>query len=71
MAVGGSFCLLYWLVSKLDHSPIEGKWNVDSLVRNRDDTVSMTVSNYDGKHMNWNGIMGKDTLFFALTRAAP
>jgi hypothetical protein len=28
----------------------------------------MTVSNYDGKHMNWNGIMGKDTLSFALTR---
>jgi hypothetical protein len=133
MAVGGSFCFLYPLVLKLDHSPLEGKWNVDTLVRNRDtvkgdawltnsgdwrsvymeergklvlcpnpyvyeearslsgaykydtvsqrlqlifdkttmgydDTVSMTVSNYDGKHMNWNGIMGKDTLSFALTR---
>ena len=33
-----------------------------------DDTVSMTVTNYDGEHMNWKGIMGKDTLFLALTR---
>jgi hypothetical protein len=133
LAVGGSFGLLYALVLKIDHSPLEGKWNVDSLVRNRDtvkgdawltnsgdwrsvymeergnlvlcpnpyiyeearsldgaykfdpgshhlqlifdkktmgydDTVSMTVTNYDGKHMNWKGIMGKDTLFLALTR---
>jgi hypothetical protein len=135
LAIGGSFVLLYTLVLKISHSPLEGKWNVDSLVRNRDtvkgdawltnsgdwrsvymeergnlvlcpnpyiyeaarsldgtykydtgshhlrlifdkttmgydDTVSMTVTNYDGRHMNWNGIMGKDTLFFALTRAA-
>jgi hypothetical protein len=133
LAIGGSFGLLYALVLKIGHSPLEGKWNVDSLVRNRDtvrgdawltnsgdwrsvymeergnlvlcpnpyvyeearslggsykydtgshhlqlifdkktmgydDTVNMTVTNYDGKHMNWNGIMGKDTLFFALTR---
>jgi hypothetical protein len=136
LAVGGAFGLLYPLVLKIGHSTLEGKWNVDSLVRNRDtidrnawlsnsgdwrsvyleergnlvlcpnpyvyeaarslggaykydtgshqlqlifdkttmgydDTVSMTVTNYDGKHMNWNGIMGRDTLFFALTRAAP
>lgn len=133
MAIGGSFGLLYALVLKISHSPLEGKWNVDNLVRNRDtvkgdawltnsgdwrsvymeergrltlcpnpyvyeearsldgtykydtgshhlqlvfdkktmgydDTVGMAVSNYDGKHMNWNGIMGKDTMFFALTR---
>jgi hypothetical protein len=136
LAIGGGFGLLYPLVLKISHSPLEGKWNVDSLVRNRDtvkgdawltnsgdwrsvymeergslvlcpnpyvyeearslggsytydtgshqlrlifakttmgydDTVSMTVTNYDGRHMNWNGIMGKDTLFFALSRAAP
>ena len=136
LPIGGAFGLLFALVSKMRHSPLEGKWNVDSLVRNRDtvkgdawlnnsgdwrsvymeetgslvlcpnpyvyeearslsgaykydtgghhlqlifdkttmgydDTVSMTVTNYDGKHMNWNGIMGSDTLFLALTRAAP
>ena len=136
LAIGGSFGILYTLVLRISHSPLEGKWNVDSLVRNRDtvkgdawltnsgdwrsvymeergnlvlcpnpyvyeearslngaykydtasrrlqlifdkttmgydDTVSITVTNYDGKHMNWNGIMGKDTLFLALTRAAP
>jgi hypothetical protein len=133
LVVGGAFGFLYYFVRNLHHSPLEGKWNVDSLVRNRDtvkgdawltnsgdwrtvyieyrggfslcpnpyiyepsrslearykydtgqrrlqlffdkavlgyaDTVSMAVSYYDGKHMDWNGIMGKDTLFFALTR---
>lgn len=136
LTIAGAFGLIYSFVHNLHHSPLEGKWNVDSLVRNRDtiksdawltnsgdwrsvymeergqlvlcpnpyvfeearslggtygydtgsrhlqlifdkttmgydDTVRMTVTNYDGKHMNWNGIMGKDTLFFALTRAAP
>jgi hypothetical protein len=133
LVIGAPFGFLLFLVRSLHHSPLEGKWNVDSLVRNRDtikgdswltnsgdwrsvyieyrgglslcpnpyiyepsrslearykydtghrrlqlffdkavmgytDTVSMTVSHYDGKHMDWNGIMGKDTLFFALTR---
>jgi hypothetical protein len=133
LTIAGAFGLIYYFVRNIHHSPLEGKWNVDSLVRNRDtvkgdawltnsgdwrsvymeergrltlcpnpyvyeearsldgtykydtgshhlqlffdkktmgydDTVNMTVWNYDGRHMNWNGIMGKDTLFFALTR---
>jgi hypothetical protein len=133
LVIGVPFGFLLFLVRNLHHSPLEGKWNVDSLVRNRDtvkgdawltnsgdwrsvyieergrltlcpnpyvyddvrsldarykfdkgqhrmqiflesgtvgtyDTVVMTVSKYDGKHMDWNGTMGKDTLFFALTR---
>jgi hypothetical protein len=133
LTIAGAFGFIYSFVRNLHHSPLEGKWNVDSLVRNRDtvkadawltnsgdwrsvymeergrltlcpnpyvyeearsldgaykydtgsyhlqlffdkktmgydDTVSMTVTNYDGRHMNWNGLMGKDTLFFALTR---
>jgi hypothetical protein len=133
LVIGGAFGLIFSLVANLHHSPLEGKWNVDSLARNRDtvrgdawltnsgdwrsvyfeergklilcpnpyvyeedrsldggykldndsrhlqlifdkrtmgydDTVTMTVDNYDSKHMDWHGIIGKDTLFVALTR---
>lgn len=34
-----------------------------------DDTVIAAVSHFDGRHMQWNGVMGKDTLLVLLSKA--
>ena len=132
LAIGGALALVFAVVQKYPHSPLEGKWTVDQLIRNHDtvamdawltntgawrtvyierysvlylcpnpyvfdraksldagysydsvkhriqlffpafkskDTANETVSNYDGNHMNWSGILGGDTVRLQLSRA--
>jgi hypothetical protein len=32
------------------------------------DTVIAAVSHFDGRHMQWKGVMGKDTVLFLLSK---
>jgi hypothetical protein len=34
----------------------------------KQDTVNATVSHFDGRHMQWKGVIGKDTLLFLLSK---
>lgn len=132
-AIGGAFTILFLAARNHPDSPLEGKWTVDQLIRNRDtvgkdawltnpgawrsvyierfnqlhlcpnpyifdrsrsldatfhfdpskheirlfftgphgtsgDTVTEAVSNYDASRMNWEGILGGDTVKLRLTR---
>lgn len=132
LAIGGAFTLIFSAVKRFPHSPIEGKWTVDQLIRNRDtvtadawlansgawrtvyferfnqvhlcpnpyvydrarsldagysfdsvkhriqlyfpaqnsnDTATEAVTGYDGTHMNWEGMLGGDTIKLRLSRA--
>ncbi|HEV9035968.1 MAG TPA: hypothetical protein VGQ51_05090 [Puia sp.] len=53
-----------------------GRYEYDAVARrlrglfdNGKDTLVATVGHYDGSHMEWQGMLGKDTLYMRLSRA--
>jgi hypothetical protein len=48
LAIGGAFLILFNAIRKLPSSPLEGKWTVDFLVRNRDTVAANAWLNNSG-----------------------
>ena len=53
LAIGGAFTLIFSAGTRLPHSPLEGKWTVDQLIRNRD---TMTADAWLANSGAWRSV---------------
>jgi hypothetical protein len=58
-----------WARYKYDSSKQQLRFIFTKKKPQNDDTVIAAVSHFDGRHMQWNGVMGKDTLLVLLSKA--
>jgi hypothetical protein len=57
-----------WARYKYDSSKQQLRLIFSHEMPKRPDTVIASVSHFDGRHMQWKGVMGKDTVLFLLSK---